>query len=210
MTANFPIAAAPQGQGSATITATLGGVSQAVTLTVAPRPVTLVSLQISPAIVTSGAATTGTITLSGAAPAGAAIAVSSGNTAVATVPASVPAGGATTVNFTITTVSVGTAVITATFGNSLTAVVTAVKTKEKDKDKDKDKEKEKEKDDFKERKEFEKLVVKEAEKVREVHFGALLSVPGSTAVGNGLARSQATNGRAFIRADERRLIAPPG
>jgi len=195
--ASFPITAAPQGQGQTTITATLGA-SQAMTVTVAQRPVTLTNLQITPAIVARGFATTGTITLSGAAPAGAAISLGSSNTAVVTVPASVSAAGATTVKFTITTVSLGTAVITATFGNSLTETVTVVKTKDKDKDKDKDKEKETVID-----------KITNVEKIREVVALPASSMPGATRIGSGIG-GQAANGRAFIRPDERPVIAPPG
>jgi hypothetical protein len=207
--ATFPITAAAQGQGLTTITAALGGVSLTIAVTVAQRPVTIFALQISPAIIAVGQAATGTITLTGPAPAGAAIALTSSNTAVATVPASAPADGATTVNFAIATVSPGTAVITATFGNSQTATVTAVKTKDKDKDKDKDKELRKE---FAKEKEFDKVRGKESfvEKARDVIAReALLSTPSSTAVGNGIGGGQAANGRAFIRTDERPLIAPP-
>lgn len=189
--ASFPITATPQGLGSTTITATLGTVSLPVTLTVAPRRVTLATLRISPAIVALGVATTGVITLSGAAPAGASIALSSSNAAVATVPPSVPAGGATTVSFTVTTGAVGVAVITATFGNSLTATVTVVKTKEKDKDNE------------------EKARLRE--KVRDVLMrGALMSTTSLAAAGDVNGGGQAANGRAFIRADERPPIAPPG
>jgi hypothetical protein len=204
MTANFPITAAPQGQGPTTITATLGGVSQAVTLTVAPRPITLVALQLSSTIISQGQQANGTVTLSGPAPAGATIALSSSAPAVANVPPSVPAapGASTSQTFPITTSSIGSAVITATFGNSITATVTVVKTKEKEKEKEK-----------LEKPENEKFAIDKAitiDKVREIHFAPLLPMPTLIAAGNGVAGGQAAIGRAFIRADERPPIPPPG
>src|SRR5262249_12483280 len=57
--ASFAVTGTPTGQGQTTITVNLAGVSRTVTLTVSARPVTLVSLQISPAIVPRGSATTG-------------------------------------------------------------------------------------------------------------------------------------------------------
>jgi hypothetical protein len=75
---------------------------------------------LNPATVTGGAGSTGTVTLSAAAPtAGAIVTLTSGNTNAATVPASVTvAAGATTATFAITTkaVTAGTvATITATY-----------------------------------------------------------------------------------------------
>lgn len=98
---------------SATISASYNGVSRAALLTVQaapppPSPVTLSSLTLSPASVTGGNSSQGTVTLSGAAPSGgAAVTLSSGNTAAATVPASVTvAAGATSATFTVTSRSV--------------------------------------------------------------------------------------------------------
>ena len=67
----------------------------------APAPVSLASLALSPATVTGGASTSGSVTLSAAAPAGGVIvALSSSNTTVATVPATVAvAAGATKATF---------------------------------------------------------------------------------------------------------------
>ncbi len=69
--------------------------------------VSLSSLSLNPTTITGGNSSTGTATLSGAAPSGGqAVTLSSSNTAVATVPASVTvAAGTTSVNFTVTTSS---------------------------------------------------------------------------------------------------------
>ncbi len=73
-----------------------------------PSGPTLTSLTLNPTSVTGGNPSTGTVTLSGAAPAGGAVvSLSSNNTAVATVPTSVTvAAGATSATFTVTTKSV--------------------------------------------------------------------------------------------------------
>ena len=90
----------------------------------------LSSVALSPTSVTGGSSSTGTVTLSGAAPAGgAAVTLSSSNTVAATVPASVTvAAGATSATFTVTTsaVSSSTAVtISGTFnGGTQTATLT--------------------------------------------------------------------------------------
>jgi hypothetical protein len=72
--------------------------------TAAP-PVTVASYGVSPGTVTGGASSTGTVALSGAAPAGGAVvALSSANPAVVSVPASVTVpGGESAASFTITT-----------------------------------------------------------------------------------------------------------
>ncbi len=100
-----------------TISATYAGVSKTASLTVqpaAPPAVTLSSLALNPTSVTGGNSSTGTVTLSGAAPAGgASVALSSSNTTVARVPSSVTvAAGATSATFTVSTsaVSASTAV----------------------------------------------------------------------------------------------------
>src|SRR5262249_3389818 len=106
----------------AAISATAGQVTQTAVLNVSPGggPV-LSALSILPTLVASGGTATGTVTLNGAAPAaGAAVTLTSNNTAVATVPPSVTiAAGATTAAFTITaqTVAFATSVsINAAFG----------------------------------------------------------------------------------------------
>ena len=86
-----------------TLTATYSGVARTATLTVNP-PVALVGVSVNPTAVTGAANSTGTVTLSAAAPAGGAVvALTSSNTNAATVPASVTvAAGATTKTFAVT------------------------------------------------------------------------------------------------------------
>jgi hypothetical protein len=96
-----------------TISATYAGTSKTASLTVqlaAPPTVTLNSLTLNPTSVVGGNSSTGTVTLSGPAPAGGAqIALSSSNTSVARVPASVTvAAGATSATFTASTNVVAT------------------------------------------------------------------------------------------------------
>ncbi len=91
------------------ISGAYNGTTFSAALTVTPAvPVTLSSLTLNPTSVTGGNSSTGTVTLSGAAPSGGAVvSLTSGNTSVATVPSSVTvAAGATSSNFTVTTVSV--------------------------------------------------------------------------------------------------------
>jgi len=73
-------------------------------------PLSLSSLSLNPTSVTGGNSSTGTVTLSGPAPAGGAqVTLSSSNTTVARVPSSVTVGaGATTATFTVTTSAVAT------------------------------------------------------------------------------------------------------
>src|SRR5262249_53197473 len=110
--------------GQTAITATLGGVSlPAVTLTVAV-PV-LTNLQVPIAII-SGDTSTGTVTLSGAAPAGGVlVSLTSSNPAVAAVPTSVQvSAGSATGTFDVTGNVIGQATITASSGGvSRTAIV---------------------------------------------------------------------------------------
>lgn len=91
-----------------TITATAGGISRQATLTVNPAPsVTLQSLTVSPSFVIGGNSATGTVTLSGPAPAGGVVVtLRSSRPDRASVPISitVPAG-ATQASFTIRTTS---------------------------------------------------------------------------------------------------------
>jgi hypothetical protein len=89
----------------------------------APAPVSLSSLSLNPTSVTGGNSSTGTVTLSRAAPAGGAtVALSSSNTAAATVPPSVTvAAGATSATFTVSTSAVAastTVTISATYGGA--------------------------------------------------------------------------------------------
>jgi hypothetical protein len=121
--ANFTVSTrAVSSTTSVTITASAGGVSRTATLTVNPSPsVTLQSLTISPTSVWGGSTATGTVTLSGPAPAGGAVVQLRSNSNRASVPSSItiPAG-ATSARFTIQTRStwwplVETVTITATY-----------------------------------------------------------------------------------------------
>jgi hypothetical protein len=97
---------------TATISATNSGATRSASLTVtpaAPPPPTLSSLTLNPTSVVGGVqSSTGTVTLTGAAPSGGAmVALSSSNTAVAQVPSRVTvAAGAASATFTVTTSAV--------------------------------------------------------------------------------------------------------
>ena len=121
----FPITTtAPAVSTSVTITATRGGISRTAVLTVNPAgAVTLSTVSLNPTTVTGGNPSTGTVTLTAAAPAGGvAVTLTSSNTGVATVPSSVtiPAGS-TSATFTTTTASV-----TASTAVTITAAAGAV------------------------------------------------------------------------------------
>jgi hypothetical protein len=205
--------------GNTTITATLGGISHSAPLTVA-APL-LLSMQIVPPSVPQGVPPTGLINFTGAAQAGTAILLRSSDPNVATVPDTIPAGGLSSVTFTVQTALPGEAVITATFGTSVSANVNVVKTKDtkdiKDKDKDTIKDiKDKDKETIKDRvKDIEKAVIfekvrKDTEVLMLPFGGQLLPTASVTAVGHLNGSGQSAMGRAFIRADERPPIAPPG
>jgi hypothetical protein len=109
-----------------TISASYRGATRSASLTVTPAPPpapTLSSLTLNPTSVTGGNSTTGTVTLSGPAPAdGAQVALSSSNTTTANVPPSVivPAG-ATSASFTVSTSTVAsstTVTIFAAYGGA--------------------------------------------------------------------------------------------
>jgi len=105
-TADFPITTtAVLLQTSVTIRATVGPVSQVATLTV--NPVSLEGLELRPSRVAGGGTSTGTIRISGPAPAGGIVITLASNSTSATVPATVtiPAGQ-NSVAFTITTAKV--------------------------------------------------------------------------------------------------------
>ena len=95
---------------------------------------TVSSVTLNPMSVISGATSTGTVTLSAAAPAGGAVVtLTSGNTAAATVPASVTVpAGSTSTTFTVTTLTVATSTavtITAAYaGSSQSATLTVTPT----------------------------------------------------------------------------------
>jgi hypothetical protein len=93
------------------------------TTAAAPPPLTVASVSLTPTVVTGGTSSTGTVTLSTAAPSGGiAVSLTSSNPGAASVPSSVTVlAGATTATFTVTTVTVTTATtadITATYGSS--------------------------------------------------------------------------------------------
>ena len=111
--ATFPVSTfAPQTTRTAIITASANGVSRTATLTVngsatPPQAPTLSALSLSPATVQGGNSSTGTVTLSAAAPSGGAVITLSDNSAAANVPSSISVpGGATSANFTVTTTTV--------------------------------------------------------------------------------------------------------
>ncbi|HJQ34080.1 MAG TPA: hypothetical protein VJ866_18015 [Pyrinomonadaceae bacterium] len=101
------------------IQAAYGDTTQTASLAVAP-PLSLTSLGVAPGNVTGGTNVTGTITLSGPAPAGGALVALSSNNAAASVPASVLVPtGLTTASFNVQTNTVTTfttATLTATYG----------------------------------------------------------------------------------------------
>ncbi len=111
---------------SSTITATWGGTS--VTTTVTLLPPTLTAVTLSPASVTGGTSSTGTVTLSGAAPTGGISLKLTSGSAAATVPASitVPAGK-TSATFTVKTTAVasdtGTSISASLSGTSQSATL---------------------------------------------------------------------------------------
>jgi len=106
LSASFPITTLTVGSSTpVTITGAYASVTKQSVLTVDPGAPALVSVALSPAIVTGGISVLGTVTLSGPAPAGGTVVtLTSGNTSAATVPASITvAPGAAVGNFTVTT-----------------------------------------------------------------------------------------------------------
>src|SRR6266478_3118335 len=95
-----------------TISAAYGGATRTASLAVTPAPPpppTLASLGMNPTSVTGGNSSTGTVTLSGAAPAGGATVALSSSNGAARVPSSVAvAAGATSATFTVSTSAVTT------------------------------------------------------------------------------------------------------
>jgi len=98
--------------------------------TTAATGTALSSVALNPTSVTGGSSSTGTVTLSGAAPAGGAVVTLSSNNAAATAPASVTvAAGATTATFTVTTTAVASAasaIISATLNSGTQTATLAV------------------------------------------------------------------------------------
>jgi hypothetical protein len=101
--ANFTIATSGvSGSTAASVTGTYAGASKSANLTVTAAA--LVTLSVNPTAVNGGSTATGTVTLNGKAPAGGAVvALSSSNTAAATVPSSVSiAAGSNSASFNVT------------------------------------------------------------------------------------------------------------
>lgn len=116
---------------SVTLYATYGSTTRTTTITVnkAVTAAALSSVALNPTTVTSGSGSTGTVTLSAAAPAGGAVVALSSNTSAVTVPASVTVpAGSTSATFAVSTSSVSTstsATITGSYsGVTRTAVLT--------------------------------------------------------------------------------------
>ena len=107
--ASFPIASYPvDTPTNATISATFGGLTQTVTLTV--NPPLLNTLTLTPTSVMGGAASQGTVTLNGPAPSDGIVVALSDSASATGVPASVTvAGGSTSASFAISTTPVGSA-----------------------------------------------------------------------------------------------------
>jgi hypothetical protein len=125
-TANFTVNTVAVGS---ITTATIGGTyngTQSAPLTINPPVVSSVALN--PATVTGGTGSTGTVTLSSAAPAGGAVVSLSSDNGSATVPSTVTvAAGATTATFAVNTIAVGsvtTAHVSATFNGTQSAALT--------------------------------------------------------------------------------------
>lgn len=108
--ANFTVTTFPSALTSVQLSAALDNVFQFAAITVnppSPTGPTLSALSLSPTSVTGGGASTGTVTLTGAAPSGGAAVSLSDNSGATAVPASVTVpAGATSANFTVTTTSV--------------------------------------------------------------------------------------------------------
>jgi hypothetical protein len=112
-----------------TISVSGGGVTLSATLTLDPVAAgpSATSLTLGPSTVTSGASSTGTITLSGAAPTGGLAVSLSSSSAIASVPTSVTVpAGSTSASFTVSTSGSGSATITATGGGASRSAVLTV------------------------------------------------------------------------------------
>ena len=106
--ATFPITTvAVAGNTPVTITGNYNNGTQTATLTLTPATPSLSSVTVNPTSVTGGSPSTGTVTLSGAAPSGGATVTLSSNNTAATVPSSVTvSAGSSSATFPITTVAV--------------------------------------------------------------------------------------------------------
>ena len=106
--ATFPITTFPVDNTTVQLSATLGGMTRFAALSITRGSTSsLTALSLSPTTVVGGNSSTGTVTLSAAAPSGGAVVSLSDDSAAASVPASVTvAAGATSRTFTVTTVAV--------------------------------------------------------------------------------------------------------
>src|SRR5262249_50717586 len=93
------------GPTAVTVTAPYNNGARTATLTVNPAAAALVGVSVNPTAVTGNAGSTGTVTLTRAAPAGGAVVTLTSSNAAATVPGTVTvAAGATTKTFPVTTI----------------------------------------------------------------------------------------------------------
>jgi hypothetical protein len=207
--ATFQVATNPVTQTTqVVISAARAGVSQPQTLTVNPAPVTLSTLSLSPTSVLELDPATGTVTLSGPAPAGGiVVTLSSSNTAVATVPSTVTvAAGQTSATFQVATrgVSADTQVtITATrAGISRPRTLTVLNRKSKEKDTKEESDKiEKEFTKGEGGKEFQDIILPE-DSPPDTLFDPSTEAPDRPTQG-GTSESRGSGGQAFIRPEER-------
>ncbi len=132
-TASFTITTFPSAGTTVQLAATLGTSTVFAALGVNPPPASpaLSAVSVNPTSVVGGNSSTGTVTLSAAAPSGGAVvSLSSSNTAAVTAPASVTvAAGSTSATFTVSTVSVSastSATISGTFGGATRSSVLTV------------------------------------------------------------------------------------
>ena len=130
------VIATGQTPGSTTLSASFGGQTIALTLTVQPPPVLTGQLVLSPPSVFVGGTSTGTVTLSGPAPSsGVPVNLSSSDSNVGQLSGdsiTVPAGN-NSASFTVSGVAVGTATISASAGGvTLSALFTVVERKRKE------------------------------------------------------------------------------
>ena len=132
--ATFPVSTSPVAASSTVaLSGSFAGVTRSATLTLTPvpPPASLSAVSVSPASVTGGSSSAGTVTLTSAAPAGGVVAtLASSLPGVASVPASVTiAAGATSAGFTATTTAVTSATsvtLTATLAGVVRTATLAV------------------------------------------------------------------------------------
>ncbi len=132
--ATFPVTTFPVHTTTVQVAAVFDGAIQfaAITVNRPPAAPALSSVAVNPASVAGGGSSTGTVTLSAAAPAGGAVVTLSDNSAVTAVPGSCTVlAGATSATFTINTSTVGapaTATITAAYGGAALSATLSVTT----------------------------------------------------------------------------------